>query len=118
MFYLVLPSEQGESVTDDVRDPATPTANRVPLRLEEVLSAQIQPEDEAAACCSEFSQSETETMQLELDVEEEEEETGPAEAAQQSHVIKNVDEIFLTIEGLMSKLHKLKVRFFFFFFSL
>ncbi|XP_038148571.1 rho guanine nucleotide exchange factor 11 isoform X3 [Cyprinodon tularosa] len=113
MFYLVLPSEQGESVTDDVRDPATPTANRgVPLRLEEVLSAQIQPEDEAAACCSEFSQSETETMQLELDVEEEEEEeeeeTGPAEAAQQSHVIKNVDEIFLTIEGLMSKLHKLK----------
>ncbi|MEQ2213108.1 hypothetical protein XENOCAPTIV_009913, partial [Xenoophorus captivus] len=106
MFYLVLPSEQGESATDDLPDPPTPTASHFPQPLEEVASAQTQPEEEAADCCPEFSQSETETMQMEVDVEEEE--MGPAQAAQQSHVIKNVDEIFLTIEGLTSKLHKLK----------
>ncbi|XP_047241513.1 rho guanine nucleotide exchange factor 11 isoform X2 [Girardinichthys multiradiatus] len=106
MFYLVLPSEQGESATDDLRDPPTPTASHFPQPLEEVASAQTQPEEEAADCCPEFSQSETETMQMEVDVEEEE--MGPAQAAQQSHMIKNVDEIFLTIEGLISKLHKLK----------
>uniref|UniRef100_A0A3Q2PA42 Rho guanine nucleotide exchange factor 11 n=1 Tax=Fundulus heteroclitus TaxID=8078 RepID=A0A3Q2PA42_FUNHE len=110
MFYLVLPSEQGESATDDLPDPPTPTASHFPLPLEEVTSAQTRPEEEAAACSPEFSQSETDAMQMEVDLEEEEEEeeTGPAQAGQQSHVIKNVDEIFVAIESLTSKLHKLK----------
>ncbi|MEQ2174033.1 hypothetical protein GOODEAATRI_003617, partial [Goodea atripinnis] len=67
MFYLVLPSEQGESATDDLPDPPTPTASHFPQPLEEVASAQTQPEEEAADCCPEFSQSETETMQMEVD---------------------------------------------------
>ncbi|KAM8747250.1 rho guanine nucleotide exchange factor 11 isoform 3-T3 [Acanthopagrus schlegelii] len=99
-FYLVMPTEQGESFTDDPNDPPTPTASHFPQPLEEVMSTQTKPD--ALACGPEPDQSEA--MQL----EEEEEETGQPQAANQSHVIKNVDEIFHTIEGLMSKLRKLK----------
>ena len=97
-----MPTEQGESITDDLKDPPTPTAAHFPQPLEEMMSSQTQPEEEMPPCCPEVSQSET--MQL-----EKEEETGPSQATQTSHVIKNVDEIFHTIEGLMSKLRKLKV---------
>uniref|UniRef100_A0A3Q3BXP2 Rho guanine nucleotide exchange factor 11 n=1 Tax=Haplochromis burtoni TaxID=8153 RepID=A0A3Q3BXP2_HAPBU len=72
-FYLVMPIEQGESVTEDLNDPPTPTANQ------------------------------SETMQL-----EQEKETGHLQAAQHTHVIRNVDEIFHTIEELMTKLRHLK----------
>uniref|UniRef100_A0A3Q0RIH1 Rho guanine nucleotide exchange factor (GEF) 11 n=1 Tax=Amphilophus citrinellus TaxID=61819 RepID=A0A3Q0RIH1_AMPCI len=76
-FYLVMPTEQGESMTEDLNDPPTPTASHFPQL----------------------------TMQLEQETE-----MGQSRAVQQcrSHVIKNVDEIFHTIEGLMSKLHHLK----------
>ena len=96
-----MPTEQGESFTDDPNDPPTPTASHFPQPLEEVMSAQTKPDEDALACGPEPDQSEA--MQLE------EEETGQPQAANQSHVIKNVDEIFHTIEGLMSKLRKLKV---------
>ncbi|XP_034086309.1 rho guanine nucleotide exchange factor 11 isoform X3 [Gymnodraco acuticeps] len=94
MFYLVLPTAQGESATDDLHDPPTPTASHFPQPLEEVIS--LQPEEEAPACFS----NQSEAMQLE---QEEETDQSP-----QSHVIKNVDEIFHTIEGLTSKLRQLK----------
>ncbi|XP_037832492.1 rho guanine nucleotide exchange factor 11 isoform X2 [Kryptolebias marmoratus] len=97
-FYLVMPSEQGESNIDDLSDPPTPTASHFPQPEEEVMSQQTQPK----AGVPEFSQSET--MQL----EEEKEEAVPSQAGTQSHIIRNVDEIFLTFEGLMNKLHKLK----------
>ncbi|KAI3375703.1 hypothetical protein L3Q82_004013 [Scortum barcoo] len=97
-FYLVLPTEQGESVTED---PPTPTASHFPQHLEEVMLPQTQPEKETPTCGPEHNQSEA--MQL-----EQEEETGQSQARTQSHVIKNVDEIFHTIEGLMSKLRQLK----------
>ncbi|XP_035806276.2 rho guanine nucleotide exchange factor 11 isoform X3 [Amphiprion ocellaris] len=100
-FYLVMPTEQGESATDDLNDPPTPTASHFPQPLEEVVSPQMQPEEETPACGPESNQSEA--MQP-----EQEEETGKSQAGQQSHVIKNVDEIFHTIEGLMSKLRQLK----------
>ncbi|XP_070785812.1 rho guanine nucleotide exchange factor 11 [Enoplosus armatus] len=100
-FYLVMPTEQGESATDDPNDPPTPTASHFPQLLEEVTSPQTQPEEETPACGLEPNQSEA--MQQEL-----EEETGQSQAGHQSHVIKNVDEIFHTIEGLMSKLRQLK----------
>ncbi|XP_014903920.1 rho guanine nucleotide exchange factor 11 isoform X3 [Poecilia latipinna] len=127
VFYLVMPLDQGESVTDDLPDPPTPTASYFPQPPQEVMSSQTQleeveeeeeeeEEEVVAACCPEFIQSETETMQMEVELEkddndndgEEDDETGPPPAAQQSHVIRNADEIFLTIEGLMRKLHKLK----------
>lgn len=102
-FYLVMPTEQGESITDDPSDPPTPTAAHFPQPLEEAMSAQTQPDVETTpACVPEPDQSED--MQL-----EQEEETGQSQAGHQSHVIKNVDEIFHTIEGLMSKLRQLKV---------
>ncbi|KAI4808402.1 hypothetical protein KUCAC02_000464 [Chaenocephalus aceratus] len=94
MFYLVLPTAQGESATDDLNDPPTPTASHFPQPLEEVIS--LQPEEEAPACFS----NQSEAMQLE---QEEETDQSP-----QSHVIKNVDDIFHTIEGLTSKLRQLK----------
>ncbi|XP_056224564.1 rho guanine nucleotide exchange factor 11 isoform X4 [Seriola aureovittata] len=100
-FYLVMPTEQGESVTDDLNDPPTPTASHFPQPPEEVMAPQTQPAEETPACGSESNQSEA--MQP-----EQEEETGQSQAGHQSHVIKNVDEIFHTIEGLMSKLRQLK----------
>lgn len=102
VFYLVMPTEQGESATDDSNDPPTPTASHFPQPLEEVTSSETHPEESASACGPDLSQSEA--MQL-----EQEEETGELKVEQQTHVIKNVDEIFLTIEGLMSKLRQLKV---------
>ncbi|XP_042367762.1 rho guanine nucleotide exchange factor 11 isoform X1 [Plectropomus leopardus] len=100
-FYLVMPTEQGESATDDLNDPPTPTASHFPQPLEEVTSPQTQPKEEAPACGPEPGQSEA--MQL-----EQEEEKGQSQVGHQSHVIKNVDEIFHTIEGLTSKLRQLK----------
>ncbi|KAF3837235.1 hypothetical protein F7725_004699 [Dissostichus mawsoni] len=93
----VVRKAQGESATDDLHDlnnPPTPTTSHFPQPLEEVISPQ--PEEEAPACFS----NQSEAMQL-----EQEEETGQSP---QSHVIKNVDEIFHTIEGLTSKLRQLK----------
>ncbi|XP_042256545.1 rho guanine nucleotide exchange factor 11 isoform X3 [Thunnus maccoyii] len=100
-FYLVMPTEQGESATDDLNDPPTPTASHFPQPLEGAIAPQTQSEEATPACGSEPNQSEA--MQT-----EQEEETGQSHAGQQSHVIKNVDEIFLNIEGLMSKLRQLK----------
>ncbi|KAF3697778.1 Rho guanine nucleotide exchange factor 11 RhoGEF glutamate transport modulator GTRAP48 [Channa argus] len=100
-FYLVMPTDQGESVTDEPDDPPTPTATHFPQPLEEVMSPQIQEEEKMSACGPEADQSAA--MQV-----EQEEETGQSQAGNRTHVIKNVDEIFLTIERLMSKLHKLK----------
>ncbi|XP_029931494.1 rho guanine nucleotide exchange factor 11 isoform X2 [Myripristis murdjan] len=100
-FYLVMPNDQGESVTDDLNDPPTPTASHFPQPPEEVMSPQVQPDEETRAHGSEPDQSEA--MQL-----EQEEETGHSHTGHQSHVIKNVDDIFHTIEGLMSKLHQLR----------
>lgn len=71
IFYLVMPSEQGETGTDDASDPTTPTA----------------PEGETP----QLNHSEAQG------------------AGQQRLVIRNADEIFLTIEELMSKLKRLKV---------
>lgn len=97
-----MPTEQGESFTDDPNDPPTPTASHFPQPLKEVMSTPTKPDEDVLACAPEPDQ--LEVMQL-----EEEEETGQSQAGNQSHVIKNVDEIFHTIEGLMSKLRKLKV---------
>lgn len=92
-----MPTEQGESATDDAtNDPPTPTASHFPQPLGEAMS---QPGEDAT--------DQSEAMQLEQD-----EETGQTQGGQQSHVIKNVDEIFNTIEGLMSKLRQLKVSFY------
>ncbi|XP_065806961.1 rho guanine nucleotide exchange factor 11 isoform X3 [Labrus bergylta] len=92
-FYLVMPTEQGESVTDDAEDPPAPVATPHLPR----------PPEGTPTCDPEPDRSEA--MQLERD---EEEDAGQSQAGHPSHVIKNVDEIFHTIEGLMSKLRQLK----------
>lgn len=99
-----MPTEQGESITDDPNDPPTPTASHFPQALEELMLPQTLLEEETFTRGPKSDQSEA--MQL-----EQEEETGQSQAGHQSHVIKNVDEIFHTIEGLMSKLRQLKVSF-------
>ncbi|CAJ1086066.1 rho guanine nucleotide exchange factor 11 isoform X1 [Xyrichtys novacula] len=101
-FYLVMPTEQGESVTDDPEDPPTPVATHFPQTLEDMLP-QTQPEERETPVCGQES-DQSEAMQQ----EQNEDETGQSQAGHQSHVIKNVDEIFHTIEGLMSKLRQLK----------
>uniref|UniRef100_A0A1A8QEP7 Rho guanine nucleotide exchange factor (GEF) 11 n=1 Tax=Nothobranchius rachovii TaxID=451742 RepID=A0A1A8QEP7_9TELE len=100
-FYLVMPSEQGESFTDDLSDPPTPTASHFPP-VEEVMPLQTQPEEDT--CCPELNQSET----MQQKEEEEEEQMAPSKSGPRKCVIKNADEIFFTIEALMRKLHKLK----------
>lgn len=99
-----MPIEQGESMTEDLNDPPTPTASHFPPPVEEMTLPQTQMEEELAAHGLEANQSET--MQL-----EQEKETGHLQAAQHTHVIRNVDEIFHTIEELMTKLRHLKVSF-------
>ena len=96
-----MPTELGESVSDDLTAP--PTAGLLPQPLEEVTSPQMQPEEEEAPACG------PEPNQSEATGQEQEDGTGPSQAGHQSNVIKNVDEIFHTIEGLMSKLRHLKV---------
>lgn len=95
-----MPTEKGESVTDDLNDPPTPTTAHFPQPLEEVPSPQTQEETPISS---------TEANQLEGMQLEQEEETGQSQAGNKCHTIKNVDEIFHTIEGLMSKLRRLKV---------
>lgn len=93
MFYIVMPTEQGESVTDD---PPTPTAAHFPEPMEEVLSRQPEADTPAVGPGqSEGRQEEVEGM-------------GQLQPTHQSRIIQNVDEIFHTIEGLMSKLKQLK----------
>lgn len=99
-FYLVLPTEQGETATDDLNDPPTPTASHFPQCLEEAMLRHTQLEEPARAA---------EVDRSDVVQPEQEEETGPLQVGKQSHVIKNVDEIFHTIEGLMTKLRHLKV---------
>ncbi|XP_076018605.1 rho guanine nucleotide exchange factor 11 isoform X2 [Genypterus blacodes] len=89
MFYLVMPTE-GESATDDLDDPPTPTASHFPQPAE-AMSPQVQPEVETPADQSEAL-----------------EEPGRPQTGHPSHVIRKVDEIFLTIESLMNKLRQLK----------
>ncbi|KAJ3584965.1 hypothetical protein NHX12_013688 [Muraenolepis orangiensis] len=79
-FYLVMPGETGESATDDLDEPPTPT--HLPPQAEDERSGAVPMEGEV--------------------------EVGQSQTGSQSHVIKNVEEIFHTIEGLMSKLHQLK----------
>lgn len=93
-----MPTEQGESNTDNHNDPPTPTASHFPQPPEEVKSQQ--PEEETLTCG---------TNQSEDAQQKQEEETSQLQSTHQDHVIKNVDEIFHTIEGLMSKLRQLKV---------
>ncbi|XP_047450683.1 rho guanine nucleotide exchange factor 11 isoform X3 [Mugil cephalus] len=92
-FYLMMPTDQGESITDDLTDPPTPTVAHFPPPLEEGVSAWTGAGEEALAFPPESDRAEAEEAR---------------QRTQQSHVIKNVDEIFHTIEGLMSKLRKLK----------
>lgn len=92
MFYLVMPMEQGESVTDD---PPLPTATHFPEPLEEVLSKQPEGTPTVGSGQLKGRQEEVESV-------------GRLQPTRQSRIIQNVDEIFHTIEGLMSKLRQLK----------
>lgn len=91
-----MPGEQGESFTDD---PPTPTAAHFPEPLEDVLPKQ--PEEDTPTAGP--GQSEGRRA---------EEEEGRLQPTHPSRIIQNVDEIFHTIEGLMSKLKQLKASFF------
>lgn len=90
-----MPGEQGESFTDD---PPTPTAAHFPEPLEEALPKQ--PEEDTPTA----GPGQSEGRQA-----EEEDRLQPTHP---SRIIQNVDEIFHTIEGLMSKLKQLKASFF------
>lgn len=93
-----MPTEQGESVTDELNDPPTPTASHFPQPPDEAMSPQ--PDEETPAS----GPDQYEETQLER-----EDGASQSQAASQSHVIKNVDAIFHTIEELMRKLRQLKV---------
>ncbi|XP_072314649.1 rho guanine nucleotide exchange factor 11 isoform X3 [Eucyclogobius newberryi] len=105
IFYLVMPSDHGESATDDPvaddpanDDPATPVATNFPPHLQEVMSSAARTDQQEVPALD----------RPEATPPGQENGTGQSEAAAQSHVIKNVDEIFHTIEGLMNKLRHLR----------
>ncbi|XP_071189574.1 rho guanine nucleotide exchange factor 11-like isoform X1 [Salvelinus alpinus] len=109
VFYLVMPTEQGdglldESHTDEVIDPPTLTSTELPDLDQEVMSSNIQHHEEEGQVYSTLSagdQSEPGNPRREVGL-------GQSQKVLQSHVIKHVDEIFHTIEELMSKLHQLR----------
>ncbi|KAK6291921.1 hypothetical protein J4Q44_G00377060 [Coregonus suidteri] len=109
VFYLVMPPVQGEGLldeshTDEVDDPTTPTSTELPDLEQEVMSSPVQThekEGQVVSIMSADNQSERGNLSRE-------EGQGQSQKSHQSHVIKNVDEIFHTIEELMSKLHQLR----------
>ncbi|XP_076850325.1 rho guanine nucleotide exchange factor 11 isoform X2 [Brachyhypopomus gauderio] len=102
MFYLVLPKDQTsllteESSTDDSSDLE---AARQEQKVTS-LSSQQEDEEQEMSFRSPRGQSHLEVMSNE---------TRPSQSRAniQRHIIKNMDEIFQTIEDLMKKLHQLR----------
>uniref|UniRef100_A0A673ZNZ2 Rho guanine nucleotide exchange factor 11-like n=1 Tax=Salmo trutta TaxID=8032 RepID=A0A673ZNZ2_SALTR len=92
VFYLVMPTGQGEGLLDESHTD------------EEVMSSPVQThekEGQVASIMSADNQSERENLSWE-------EGRSRSQKSLQSHVIKNVDDIFHTIEELMRKLHQLR----------
>nr|XP_046184563.1 LOW QUALITY PROTEIN: rho guanine nucleotide exchange factor 11-like [Oncorhynchus gorbuscha] len=109
VFYLVMPTEQGdglldESHTDEVIDPPTLTSTELPDLDQEVMSSNIKHHEEEGQVSSTLSAG----KQLEPENLRREGGLGQSQKVLQSYVIKHVDEIFHTIEELMSKLHQLR----------
>ncbi|XP_036813743.1 rho guanine nucleotide exchange factor 11 isoform X3 [Oncorhynchus mykiss] len=109
VFYLVMPTEQGdglldESHTDEVIDPPTLTSTELPDLDQEVMSSNIKHHEEEGQVSSTLSAG----NQLEPGNLRREGGLGQSQKVLQSYVIKHVDEIFHTIEELMSKLHQLR----------
>ncbi|XP_051567488.1 rho guanine nucleotide exchange factor 11-like isoform X2 [Myxocyprinus asiaticus] len=105
MFYLVMPKDQDgaltdESSTDTIKDSDTPQ-NQYQTRS--VFSTPFigEEEQQEAPCLSQTDQSLTENQNQGVGL-------GQSHANIQWHVVKNVDEIFHTIEELMRKLQQLR----------
>uniref|UniRef100_A0A3B4E6I6 Rho guanine nucleotide exchange factor (GEF) 11 n=1 Tax=Pygocentrus nattereri TaxID=42514 RepID=A0A3B4E6I6_PYGNA len=103
MFYLVMPKDQmgaltEESSTDEVKDLSTAEAAS---QAQEVtsLSSDQEDEEQETPCRSPNNESHPETLSHGL---------SQSWASRQRHVIKNVNEIFQTIEEMMKKLHQLR----------
>ncbi|KAL7880638.1 hypothetical protein SRHO_G00028920 [Serrasalmus rhombeus] len=105
MFYLVMPKDQmgaltEESSTDEVKDLSTAEAAS---QAQEVtsLSSEQEDEEQETPCRSPNNESHPETLSHETGLSQ-------SWASRQRHVIKNVNEIFQTIEEMMKKLHQLR----------
>uniref|UniRef100_A0A8B9RA05 Rho guanine nucleotide exchange factor 11 n=1 Tax=Astyanax mexicanus TaxID=7994 RepID=A0A8B9RA05_ASTMX len=109
MFYLVMPKDQTgalteESSTDEVKDLSPSEAASQPQEVTLTSSEEEQEdEDEKTPCRSPNDESHTETLSHETGLSQ-------SRPCRQRHVIKNVDEIFQTIEEMMKKLHQLRVK--------
>ncbi|XP_015462691.3 rho guanine nucleotide exchange factor 11 isoform X3 [Astyanax mexicanus] len=107
MFYLVMPKDQTgalteESSTDEVKDLSPSEAASQPQEVTLTSSEEEQEdEDEKTPCRSPNDESHTETLSHETGLSQ-------SRPCRQRHVIKNVDEIFQTIEEMMKKLHQLR----------
>uniref|UniRef100_W5KK75 Rho guanine nucleotide exchange factor (GEF) 11 n=1 Tax=Astyanax mexicanus TaxID=7994 RepID=W5KK75_ASTMX len=107
MFYLVMPKDQTgalteESSTDEVKDLSPSEAASQPQEVTLTSSEEEQEdEDEKTPCRSPNDESHTETLSHETGLSQ-------SRPCKQRHVIKNVDEIFQTIEEMMKKLHQLR----------
>uniref|UniRef100_A0A671L3V3 Rho guanine nucleotide exchange factor 11-like n=1 Tax=Sinocyclocheilus anshuiensis TaxID=1608454 RepID=A0A671L3V3_9TELE len=102
MFYLVMPKDQSsaltdESSTDELKDSdASHNIQQTPD-----MSFISEEEEQETPCLSPTDQSLTETLSHR-------ERLGQSQPSVQRHVIKNVDEIFSTMEELMRKLQHLR----------
>uniref|UniRef100_A0A8C8JPH1 Rho guanine nucleotide exchange factor (GEF) 11 n=1 Tax=Oncorhynchus tshawytscha TaxID=74940 RepID=A0A8C8JPH1_ONCTS len=92
VFYLVMPTEQGDGLLDESHTD------------EEVMSSNIKHHEEEGQVSSTLSAG----KQLEPGNLRREGGLGQSQKVLQNYVIKHVDEIFHTIEELMSKLHQLR----------
>ncbi|KAL0970105.1 hypothetical protein UPYG_G00237190 [Umbra pygmaea] len=107
-FYLVMPSEPGEgllgeSQTDEVTELPTSTSAELQGLDMGGMHLPIHHHEEVCATSTPPSNHQSETVILSQG-----EGPGQSQKVPQSHVIKNVDEIFHTIAELTSKLHQLR----------
>ncbi|XP_066536740.1 rho guanine nucleotide exchange factor 11 isoform X2 [Hoplias malabaricus] len=105
MFYLVMPKDQmgaliEESSTDDLKDAS---ASELSDQAEEMTSSSMDQEEEEQETPSRSPNDESHPEPLSHETE-----ISQPRASRQRHVIKNVDEIFQTIEEMMKKLHQLR----------
>lgn len=105
MFYLVMPKDQAgaltdESSTDEIKDSDICENHEIPNMSS---TSFFDEEEQETPCLSPTDQSLPDNLC-------QGEELGQSQVSTQQHVIKNVDEIFNTIEELMRKLNHLRVK--------
>lgn len=93
-----------ESSTDEIKDSSTSeAAGCAPEVASFTTELEEEEEEQKTPCRSPNDESHSETQSHETELRR-------PRASRQRHVIKNMDEIFQTVDEMMKKLHQLRVN--------